>query len=222
MDVSALISRISQDFSQSRTSESNQKSGSQPPQEPSAKFVPQQQGSAHAVYTAKGALLKLGTVPNLETAGVKLEAALLKLAFGGSESAASVVPLPQLADEYGASLLAQIFNFLKEGLVREDKKKKRKKKPFELSSESEEKALDLLEDILDLAEEADDMKAFCDWLEQRISGMLKEVEKRHKLPAELRRTFEIMEEAAMALRHGVSPSYIKQRLEQEIERKQDG
>ena len=218
VDVASLITRI---MSESRSVPKAEKTPETSAQEPAAKFTPSPaQQLMHQVYTAKGSLFKLGQF-SMNQQLAKTASTLEKTVFMGKELANPIIPPFSLNETVGATLLQQIFDFVKQNLKLKDQKKRKKKNhDLEFSNEAEQRAKDLLEHFLELAEEAEDIFAFSVWARQRIQTIEKELRERvPNLPPEIARSFSIISDAIMALEHGVSPSYILERLEQEIERK---
>lgn len=192
-------------------------------QEPAAKFTPSSpQQLMHQVYTSKGSMFKLGQF-SMNQQLINTASTLEKTVFLGKELANSVVPNFILSETVGASLLQQIFDFVKQNLrLKDQKKRKNRNQNPEFSNEAEQRAKDLLEHFLELAEEAEDIFAFCVWARQRVQNIEKELRERiPNLPPEITRSFSIISDAILALEHGVSPNYILERLEQEIERKEN-
>ena len=125
--------------------------------------------------------------------------------------------------EIMATLLQQSFDFIREQLDREKRYKRKKEgKPKLPDGKSEEDALELLDILFEQADEATDMNAFCDWASESITNAENAVRERSiNLPPEVEMRFKIMHDAILALRNGLEPNYIRERLIMEIKRKKE-
>ena len=124
--------------------------------------------------------------------------------------------------ELMATLLQQSFQFIKDSLEREEKQKREygDKKPDLPDGKAEEDALELLEILFDQFENASDTNAYCDWAEEAINRAEADLSERHtNVPPVVEMRFKIMHDAILALRHGIEPDFIRERLQQEIKRK---
>lgn len=184
-----------------------------------------QSGTGHLFYTAQGQAMQLGTVAAATSRGQEIAAQLGLLL--GEEVLGKLLLLSKNHEAIIATLLQQSFQLIKEELDRKRQKKKRKHptaeelfEEIEQSTEGEEQALELLEDLLDHASEADNLSEFTHWARESVNRIEVELTERiGEIPKEKSRTFSIMRDALEALEHGMQPEYILDRLEAEIHRK---
>lgn len=183
-----------------------------------------QSGTGHLFYTAQGQALQLGGAA-AASRGQEI-ASQLGMLFG-EEVLGKLLSLSKNHDAIIATLLQQSFQLIREELER-DRRKKRRPQPdaealfdeIEQSTEGEEQALELLEDLLDHASHAEDLTAFTNWARESINRIESElIDRVGELSEEKKRTFSIMRDALEALEHGMQPEYILDRLEAEIDRK---
>lgn len=190
-----------------------------PPQQPARPTSPLRPGQIRQIYNSRGQLSQMSTFPM----GEKLDSArIMKQMESLSQNAGhSATQGPKANDEVIASVIQQNFQLIKDSLKREKEKKKRKRR-FKLSVDcsAKEKALELLEILLEHADEADDLGAYCKWARQRINAAEKQVmEHADDVPEQTRQSFEILRDAILALENGLSPDFIFNRLKDEIRRK---
>lgn len=238
MQISKLLSTLMKDLAQqakkgsaaSNSSASNSKGLGN-----AATFQNQTPGGPqHMVYGRSGQLMRLGTLQSQLNIRESTFAALLAQKWnravtqfnsgaGGGETQAQALS-PRQLDALAATLLQQSFDLIQE-LFKRDKKEQRKYKKNdqnedeESEKEAQEQALDLLETLLEYADDADNIQAFCKWAEDSIQRSKQEIEKRinaNQLPESTQRMFSIMEDAVEALQHGVEPTFIYARLKEEI------
>lgn len=123
-----------------------------------------------------------------------------------------------------ATLMQQSFQFIKENLEREQKEKRERgdSKPKLPDGKAEEDALELLEILFDQFEMADSVDEFCNWADESINRAELELREHYsELPEVVEMRFKLMHDAILALRNGIQPDYIKERLQQEILRKKE-
>lgn len=213
---------------------------------PPARFTHQRPSSGHAIYNARGQLRLLANFRSqfsikesqfASMLGQKISQDLssgmgMAMQSGGAEKSLETVV---------ATLLQQSFDLIRDYLRRErEEKRKRGQKweegyeesPDEESSdleeeipefdemegsESEQLALKLLHTLLEHVSDAEDHEAFCKWAHESIERTHEELSRYYDpLPPETERTFDIMEDAVLALRNGVSPGFIFAQLQNEI------
>jgi hypothetical protein len=237
MQISKLLSTLMKDLAQQAKKGSaaskQQSTGSNLGK--AATFQNSLKGSVpqHMVYGRSGQLMRLGTLQGQLNMRESMFAALLAQKWNktmsqfqtgsGPEAQAQALNVRQW-DGLAATLLQQSFDLLQE-LFQKEKEKQHKKFKRQSDSEedteqeSEEQALDLLETLLQYADDADDKDAFCEWAASSIQQSRQELERRmgtNKLPESTERMFSIMEDAVEALQHGAEPSFIFSRLKEEI------
>ena len=181
-----------------------------------------QSNTGHMFYTAQGQALQLGAAA--ASRGQEI-ASQLGMLFG-EEVLGKLLSFSKNHEAIIATLLQQSFQLIREELERDRRKKRRHPDAEELfdeiekSTESEEQALELLEDLLDHASDAENMMAFTGWARESINKIEAELTERvGELSEEKSRMFSIMRDALEALEHGMQPEYILDRLEAEIHRK---
>jgi hypothetical protein len=186
-----------------------------PPAPPSATFVasglspnqPQTSGNLSKI-AAFGALALKETVLAESTGG--------KPEFAGQHGV-----VVRSADHFGANLQAFVIPFFKKAVLDDQQRKRRKQehddREAEEQLEAEEQALGLLDQVLELAEDAEDPAAFSSWLDERAQAIEWELVKRlGSLPSKAEKMLEILHQASEALRHGVPPAHIRTLLVQDI------
>lgn len=226
MNIQGTIANAIQKIAQQSSGKIKPPSGPSAPSRPTppAQFKPTSPGTGHLTYTKSGQLFKLGLFQGAATEQGHQLATLLKQTISTELS----VMMPQLArlkelDQVLFSILQQAFTLIKDDQKDEEelRKKRKREQQKEDESESEEKALELLEILLEHAAEVDDVEAFCEWARESVAYTRSEMLKyREELPEHVEASFEIMNDAILALENGLSPEFIRERLQQEIERKQ--
>jgi hypothetical protein len=167
---------------------------------------------------------KNGDILNLSVFRSQIQSKLLESGTNLNQFAPQVV-VPQefkWPSELMATLLQQSFQFIKESLEREEQHKKDRgdKKPDLPDGKAEEDALELLEILFDQFENASDREVYCDWADEAINRAEADLRERHtNVPPVVEMRFKIMHDAILALRNGLEPDFIRERLQQEIKRK---
>lgn len=192
------------------------------PEVPSAFFTAsgQQPGAA----AAPGQLSKLAAFA--ASAANAREAAEAASSGGRPEAAAAHSAVARAADAFGANLQALVFPFFKKALF-DDQEKHRERQDSEAQDnadalDAEQQALDILEQVLELADNATDREAFCTWLDERIQTMEWElVTRTGALPQKAEKMIEILRQANEALRFGVSTEHIRNTLRASIEHRKN-
>ena len=192
-----------------------------PPSQPDQPASPARPGQIRQIYTSRGQISQMSSFPM----GKRLDSARLLKQMEASNANNNpdhtMTPGPKANEEVIASAIQQNFQLIKDSLKRE-KEKKRRKNRFKLSINcaAEEKALELLEILLEHADDADDMEAYCKWARERINQAEAQVVARRKeVPEQTVQSFKILRDAILALENGLSPDYIFNRLKDEIRRK---
>lgn len=189
------------------------------PSQPARPSAPTRPVQIRQIYTARGQISQMSSFPM----GKKLDSARILKQMEASNTNAGHAENqgPKANDEVIASTIQQNFQLIKDSLKRE-KEKKRRKHRFKISIDcaAEEKALELLEILLEHADESDDMAAYCKWARERINQAGEQIEAhRNEVPQQTRQSFKILRDAIMALENGLTPDYIFNRLKDEIRRK---
>ena len=195
------------------------------PPSPPAQYTPSNPSARPLAYTRSGHLLKLGIVQSPgEVLNSRISLFIQQKIPAEIAAQMPVVTTGKELDIVLLSILQQSFQFIKEQLSRDKKKRRKEQKKAEQEtedSESEEKAMELLDMLFEHVEDVENMDAFCEWARQSVEQTRTEMEKYHNsLPDHLNESFEIMNDALTALEHGVSPEFIKMRLQEEINIKQ--
>lgn len=172
------------------------------------------------VYSKNGKMIEMAIFRN------QIQSTLQEQSSGSlfsywSQPASVQVELKWPADLM-ATLMQQSFQLIKEQLEREKRQKREDepKRPPLPDGKSEEDALELLEILFDHVEQADSLEHFCDWAQESIQTAEQNLRERYAtLPEAVELRFKIMHDAILALRNGIEPDYIKERLRQEIQRK---
>ena len=190
-----------------------------PPRQPTQPSSPVRPGQIRQIYNARGQISQMSTFPM----GEKLDSARIikQMEAFNQNSGHTAAQGPKANEEVIASTIQQNFQLIKDSLKREKEKKKRKRR-FKLGVDfaAEEKALELLEILLEHADEADDLGAYCKWARDRINMAENQVmELRKDVPEKTQQSFEILRDAILALENGLSPDFIFNRLKDEIRRK---
>lgn len=206
---------------QNQSDQPSQPSRPTPPQQPDQPTAPTRPIQIRQIYTSRGQLSEMSSFPM----GKKLDSARILKQMEASNpngnTGHATAQGPKANDDVIASAIQQNFQLIKDSLKKE-KEKKRRKHRFKISVHcaAEEKALELLEILLEHADEADDMEAYCKWARERINQAEEQVVSRRKdVPAETKQSFQILRDAILALENGLSPDYIFNRLKDEIRRK---
>jgi len=226
MDVQHSIATAIKKVAHTQNNKVNRPSKPVSPQKPapSARFSASSGKIGHLAYTRGGQLLKLG---NIQAVTLKLNhQATLFLQQQIPAEIATLLPQAATVKELDAilfSILQQSFKFYKDQLEEEKSRKRetdKQKEEANEEAEAEEKALELLDLLFEHAEDTDDIDAFCDWAKKSIEKTKMELQHHQdELPESLERSFDIMEDALLALENGLSPSFIKTRLQEEIDSK---
>jgi hypothetical protein len=186
---------------------------------PSATLHLNQQAVQQQLYNKQGQLLQLSIFRNqTQVRHSDATTAANQLAQNKTET-----PEFKWPSELLATLLQLSFDFIKEQLKREERERRRHQKDPNLpDGKSEEDALELLEILFEYVDEAEDRLEFCTWARESIQRAEDTIREQYtNLPPEVELRFKIMHDAITALEHGIEPSYIRERLEQEINRKKN-
>lgn len=173
----------------------------------------------HDFYTKQGQIIRLSIFKN-ETQSKLLDSNSL---LNQTATLAHQQEFKWPADLM-ATLLQMSFDFIREQLKREQRKKRKPKQgePELPDGKAEEAAFELLEILFEQAEDAVDKDAYCDWAESSINRAESDLRERYtNLPPEVEMRFKIMHDAILAMRNGIEPDYILERLKQEMKRKKD-
>lgn len=192
--------------------------------EPPAKFTPSKlsgQNTTHKFYNAQGRLFQLGRFEAGQAQELIHRLQQMPSQHSGLESNMAQGTQSKInSDVIMATLLAQSFKLIKDELERDNKKPDRflksKKRP---DTHAEEEALEMLETLLSFANEAESLEAFCDWADETVSHIYQDLERNwgKELPEEVQKRFSILNDALNAMRHGMQPEVIIQKLEEGIE-----
>lgn len=173
----------------------------------------------HDFYTKQGQIIRLSVFKN-ETQSKLLDSNSI---LNQSAALAHQQEFKWPADLM-ATLMQMSFDFIREQLKREQRKKRKPKEgePELPDGKAEEAAFELLEILFEQADDSEDKDAYCDWAESAIDRAETDLRERYtNLPPEVELRFKIMHDAILAIRHGIEPDYILERLKQEMKRKKD-
>ncbi len=189
------------------------------PVSPKRPTSPGRPAQIRQIYTARGEISQMSSFPT----GKKLDTArIAKQSETFFPNTNNALPAgPTVNEKVIASLIQQNFQLIRESLDREKEQKRRKRRfKISVSYAAEEKALELLEILLEHADEAEDMAAYCRWARGRIDHAEAQIHKhRNTVPEQTRQSFGILRDAILALENGLSPDFIFTRLKDEIRRK---
>ncbi len=178
-----------------------------------------QQAVQQQLYNKQGQLLQLSIFRN------QTQLRNADSATTANQLAQTKADVPEFKwpNELLATLLQLSFNFIKEQLKRDERQRRQHQKEPDLpDGKSEEDALELLEILFEQFDDVEDRTAYCMWARESIQNAENAIGEQYtNLPHEVELRFKIMHDAITALEHGIEPSYIRERLEQEINRKKN-